>query len=253
MLAFISIYRLSFALHCLWAYCFSKAQIVVDHLDFVITRLHYEKVFSLHSLQLFSPCVSFKTHEPLSFLWYCLWLSSPLHVCCFLTSQVRKRFSSSKWTLKYWVILDTVSPHCHSFCSKMRANLLRWLVLVRCGLIEIFRNDKFLKCQPCTSGEWANLPCAWTSARRAAAQELTAQGWKHTGRPCVTLFGLYHSAEIFSKMEKTQNQFLSYGIPGEGEMCWIPITGEIKELVSICVQTRYIAACLAQLISWEPF
>lgn len=75
----------------------------------------------------------------------------------------------------------------------------------------------------------------WAVAAIRLAQELTARGWERSGKVCVTLFGLRHSAEIFSKMEKRENQFITCWIPIEDEMCWIPITAEIKELVSICV------------------
>lgn len=86
------------------------------------------------------------------------------------------------------------------------------------------------------------------------ALEWTAWGWKCSREGVCILFRLYHSAEIFSKMVKRQNQLISYGIPTEHEMHWIPVTVEIKKLVvSVFVQTKYITTCLAQLISWEPF
>lgn len=202
-------YKLSFALPCVWAYCFSKAQIAADHLGFVITGYF-----------LFIPCCFFPPLFLLKHMHHCpsCGIYCLSHPCMYVVFRLKKSFSTEKWIVKYWVMLHTVSPHCNSFCSKMRANLLRWLALAGLGVIEILRNDKFLKCQPRTSGEWANLLCAWSPAGKAVTAShfcnKASSGTDSPGLGVLTdgvcnLFVLHHSGEIFSKLGKKQNQFIS--------------------------------------------
>lgn len=90
------------------------------------------------------PFISFKTTTVLPVV---LPVTLP-HTCMdviFWKVRLGKSFSSSTWTLKYWVMLHAVSPHCNSFCSKMRTNLMRWLDL---GLLRSSGTVSFLSTSP---------------------------------------------------------------------------------------------------------
>lgn len=58
----------------------------------------------------------------------------------------------------------------------------------------------------------------WAGFAIKLAEELTACGSKWSEKVCVTLFRLYHSSVMLSKIEERQNQVISCGIPTEDQI-----------------------------------